>query len=161
MTFLDKTRGETDRGRALVAASVIEEMLEEVLKAFLLENSATKKLFESGNAPLSTFSAKCSMSRALGLISAEEYRDIEFVRKIRNAFAHSILTSFEDNQIVSWAMAMKVGVAELEAPNETSEVALDDPRERFSLVTTSLVLNFYNRAHFVKSKRLTEQDWPL
>jgi len=90
-------------------------MLEEVLRSFLLEGAATKSLFEGPNAPLSTFSAKSSATRALGLISRSEYQDIEAVRKIRNAFAHSVLVSFEDQKIRSWAAALKTGISMLDA----------------------------------------------
>ena len=103
-TFLNAPKGSTDRGRALVAASLIEEMLDEVLRGLVLDNSATKKLFDDRNAPLSTFSAKASASRALGLISREEFSDIELVRKIRNSFAHSEMCSFENEKIKSWAV---------------------------------------------------------
>ncbi len=159
--FLDATRAETDRGRALVAASLIEEMLEEVLRGFLLENSATKKIFDAPNAPLSTFSAKVSASRALGLISHEEFRDIELVRKIRNAFAHSVLCSFGDPKIGSWAAELRVGMSTLDQLDKGHRSRVDDPKQRFGMVTTSLVTSLYNRAHYVKLARLEERIWPL
>jgi len=159
-TFLNATRSETDRGRALVAASLIEEMLEEVLRCFFLENSATKKLFEDPNAALSTLSAKASASRALGLISHEEFSDIELVRKIRNSFAHSVMCSFEDEKIKSWTIALKVGMSVLDALEKGHKSRVDDPKQRFGMVTTSLVTSLYNRAHYVKKERLNDRDWP-
>ncbi len=57
-TFLDESRAETDRGRALVVASLVEEMLEEVLNAYLLGSSQTKKLFEGPNATLGSVRRK-------------------------------------------------------------------------------------------------------
>lgn len=159
-TFLSASNGETDRGRALVAASLIEEMLEEVLRAFLLEGAATKNLFDSSNAPLSTFSAKASASRALGLISIEEFRDVEFVRKIRNEFAHSVLCSFENQKIQDWAKALSVGMSILDSLDEGHESRVDNPKARFGMVTTSIVSSLYNRAHYVRKEKLRERVWP-
>ena len=159
-TFLNASNSETERGRALVAASLIEEMLEEVLRAFLLDGVATANLFDPPNAPLSTLSAKASASRALGLISSDEFRDIELVRKIRNAFAHSVLCSFDDQQILDRARALKVGMFNLDALEEGHKARVDDPKQRFGMVTTSLVSALYNRAHRVRKEKLKERDWP-
>lgn len=160
-TFLNATKGETERGRALVAASLIEEMLEEVLRGFFVDDPATKKLFDDPNAPLSTLSAKASASRALGLISADEFGDIELVRKIRNAFAHSVMCSFDQEKIKSWASALKVGMSTLDAFEKGHKSRVDDPKQRFGMVTTSLVSSLYNRAHYVKKERLSDRTWPL
>ena len=159
-TFLRASISETDRGRALVAASLIEEMLEEVLRAFLLENAATKYLFDTPNAPFSTLSAKASASRALGLVSSAEFRDIELVRKIRNAFAHSVMCSFNDDKIRDWATALKVGMSALDALEKGNKSRVDNPQQRFGMVTTSLITSLYNRAHYVRAERLKERSWP-
>ncbi len=160
-TFLSATEGETDRGRSLIAASLIEEMLEEVLRGFLLENPATKKLFDDPNAPLSTLSAKASASRALGLITMEEFKDIELVRKIRNAFANSVTCSFKDNKIKDWASSLKTGMSDLDGLKKGHKSRVDDPNQRFGMVTTSLVTSLYNRAHYVKKERLVDRSWQI
>jgi len=66
--FLDACNAETDRGKALVSASVVEEMLAEILKAFLAEGAEIKRLLDAPNAPLSTLSSKALMCRSLRLI---------------------------------------------------------------------------------------------
>lgn len=158
--FLDTTRNETDRGRALVTASLVEEMLEEILRGFLLENSATKRLFEAPNAPLSTFSAKAASSRALGLISDKEFRDIDLIRRIRNAFAHSVMCSFDDDHIKKWAASLKVGMSFLDALEKDDKARADDPKQRFGMASAALVTSLYNRAHYVKMDRLKDREWP-
>lgn len=156
MQFLHASNSETERGKALVAASLIEEMLEEILRAFLLKTKATDKLFMSGNAPLSTFSAKTSGARAMGLITEGEYRDIEFIRKIRNAFAHSVLCSFSDSNVGSWAKELKEGMQQIDEEKHPSR-RIDDPSQRFSMVTTALVSGLYNRARQVEGQRLRDE----
>lgn len=159
--FLSASNNETDRGRALIAASLIEEMLAEVLQAFLLDNNATKNLFNAPNAPFSTLSAKASGSRALGLISSEEFRDIELIRKIRNAFAHSVMCSFDDQQIKDWAKSLKMGMSNLDALDKKHTSRVDEAKQRFSMVTASLVTSLYNRAHYVRKTRISERIWPI
>lgn len=159
-TFLDATNSETDRGRALVAASLIEEMLNELLRGFLLNNSASKKLIDQSNGPLATFAAKSCASRALGLISHEEFSDIELVRRIRNDFAHNVMCSFDDEKIRRQAAQLKIGMSELDALERGHEARVGDPKQRFSMVITSLVISLYNRAHHVKRERLVDRTWP-
>jgi mannitol operon repressor len=155
--FLDASNAETDRGKALVSASVVEEMLTEILRAFLADSAETKRLFD---APLSTLSAKALMCRSLRLISAVEFRDIDLVRKVRNEFAHSVTCSFKDQKIRDWAQKLKVGMSALDALEVGHKSRVDDPRQRFGMVTTSIVSNLYNRAHHVKDLRVKDRDFP-
>ena len=157
--FLNASNSETDRGRALVAASLIDEMLEEIIRSYLLPGNATNRLFGSPHAPLSSFSAKIQLCRSLALISAEEYRDIEIVRKIRNKLAHSVLCFFENDRIKDWGRSLKIGMSYLDTLPEGDKSRVDEPRHRFNMVTTSLVSTLYNRAHYVRQARVSEQSF--
>lgn len=159
-TFLEATSAETERGRALVAASLIEEMLEEVLRAHLLNGAAMNRLFEGPNAPFSSLSAKAAVSRSLALISIDEFRDIELVRKIRNEFAHSVMCSFDDPIVRDRANLLKVGMVNLDALEEGHKSRVDDPRQRFGMVVTSLVSALYNRANWVREACVKDRVWP-
>jgi hypothetical protein len=80
--------GASDRASAIVAGAFLDEILQELLCTFLVEEpKGDKKLFE-GTGALATFSAKIEMSFRLGLISTEEHRTLHAVRGIRNDFAH-------------------------------------------------------------------------
>lgn len=157
--FLDASNAETDRGKALVSASVVEEMLSEILRAFLTDSAETKRLFDAPNAPLSTLSSKTLMCRSLRLISAVEFRDIEFVRKIRNEFAHSVTCSFKDKKIRDWAQKLKVGMNILDDLEEGHKSRVDDPRQRFHMVTSSIVSSLYNRAHYAQKLKVTDREF--
>lgn len=158
--FLDASNSETDRGRALVSASLLEEMLEEILCGFMLDIKEQRTLFDAPNAPLSTLSAKSLLTRSLGLITALEFKDIDTVRKIRNNFAHSVLCSFDDDKIIGLSNNLRVGMTILDALPKGDKSRVDDPRGRFSMVTTSLITSLYNRAHYAKKLRLNETDFP-
>ncbi|WP_312479441.1 MltR family transcriptional regulator [Stutzerimonas nitrititolerans] len=78
-----------DRGLVLSLAAFAEEALGELLKAFLMPSDATAQLIEGFNAPLGTFSSRIKAAYAIGLITKEQFLDLERLRKIRNEFAHS------------------------------------------------------------------------
>ena len=158
--FLDASGSETERGRVLVAASLIEEVLEEILRSFLSSEKRTDDLFAGGNAPLGTFSAKIKLARSLCLITVEEFQDIELVRKIRNQFAHSVLCAFSDPKIRDWSRCLKIGMAALDALPQGDKSRVDEPAARFSMVSTSIVSILYNRAHYVREVAVTERTWP-
>ncbi len=94
---------ESDRAAVILAASIFDNVLTELLKNHLVSNATTKDdLFDSANAPLSTFSAKITMAHRLGLHSSTFTRDLHLIRKIRNEFAHNIHgCTFEDSRVKS------------------------------------------------------------
>lgn len=69
-TFLEELKNQTDRGVGVIAATVIEEILELLIQERLLELSAERHDALFGRMrPLSTLSAKTELAFALGLIS--------------------------------------------------------------------------------------------
>ncbi|MCF8534165.1 MAG: MltR family transcriptional regulator [Reyranella sp.] len=81
--------GRTDRVAAIVGGSMTEVNVEGVLRRYLrpLSKGEEDALF-TGIGPLSTFSNKARIAYVMGLLSDEEYRNISYVREIRNVFAH-------------------------------------------------------------------------
>lgn len=106
MAFLDEFNKETARGAALTAAAMLDDILEKVLKAFLIEGKSAEAILEGFNAPLGTLSARGAAAHAMGLISEREYAELEIIRKIRNEFAHSVHVSFETDKVVSLCKRM-------------------------------------------------------
>lgn len=78
-----------DRGLVLSLAAFVEEALGELLKAFMMPSEATSQLLEGFNAPLGTFSSRIKAAYSMGLVTREQFLDLERLRKIRNEFAHS------------------------------------------------------------------------
>lgn len=98
--LLQQTTGESDRSMVLSMAAFMEDLLGSIIKDFLVDVSATNELVDGFNAPLGTFSARTKAAFALGLISAEQHKDINLIRKIRNEFAHSWEVKSLDHQSV-------------------------------------------------------------
>jgi DNA-binding MltR family transcriptional regulator len=83
---------ESDRGAVIVAAAILENDLDELLKAEIQQNGLSAKLIKSlfdMNGPLSSFSSKALVCFAFGLISKNIFDDLEKIRKLRNKFAHT------------------------------------------------------------------------
>lgn len=78
------------RGCVLAGTSFIEDVLQGAVAYRFGHLSAKelKDLFE-GTAPLSTYSAKIKIAYAMGIIGKRTRHDLEKLRELRNAFAHS------------------------------------------------------------------------
>jgi hypothetical protein len=98
--FRDSLEHETDRGACLIASSYLEYSLERLIRAKLIdEPKSIDKLFEFSG-PLGTFSSRIELGYALGLIGEKAKRDLNFIRKIRNEFAHDFRrSSFNESPI--------------------------------------------------------------
>lgn len=93
--------GASDRAAAIVAGAFLDELLQELLREFFVEQpeQVNKKLFE-GTGPLATFSSKIEIAFRVGLVSEGEHRSLHTIRGVRNEFAHVLGdVSFETQSI--------------------------------------------------------------
>lgn len=79
-----------DRTIAIMRCAEIERALERLIYAKMvdLNTSEGAELFE-GMGPLSSFSARIKIAYALGGLAKEARNDLNVIRAVRNAFAHS------------------------------------------------------------------------
>lgn len=97
--FLDEFQTESDRAAAVLGAALLDDLTSELLSRCLLSGELAKKLLGI-NQPLGAFGARITAARAIGLISDDEFRDLNRVREIRNKFAHRLHgLDFESPQI--------------------------------------------------------------
>jgi mannitol operon repressor len=147
--FLDELNKETERGAALVATSYLDILLRKTLVAFLIPNESSEKLTSGFNAPFSTFSAKIAACHAFGLISDQEFKECDILRRVRNRFAHEVTMSFDD-QSVSGICA-----------NLTLSVPDTNARGQFTSAAVALISNLTNRPHYVGQKSLKFEAWAI
>lgn len=116
------------RGAALIMASILDNMLEYAITLFFVELGKTKfdNIFRSKQAPLASFSSKISVAYALGIITDEVRAQLDRVRSIRNAFAHSMKAIDFDHEIVA-SECNKLSPSVIYG----SKFAADTPREKF------------------------------
>jgi len=86
--ILAKFTVEGDRSKAILAGSLLDALLEQLLRSVFVEQPPEELFGPYG--PLSSFAAKIDAAFALGLLSSAEYSDLHRHRKIRNEFAHSL-----------------------------------------------------------------------
>lgn len=88
----DMLTHESERGSAIVSASLMDEALEQLLKAKFVPSAEKKdELFKGPYAPLEDFYAKIEFAYRMGLISVNQRTSMHLIRKLRNDFAHSSL----------------------------------------------------------------------
>lgn len=152
LPYLEELGKESPRGKVLISTGFMEQVLKEILSAFLIENKVAEELFEGGNAPLGTFSARAKLAFTLGLISEKEFQDLDLIRKIRNEFAHNVKASFDDPAIGNRCKALHHKVPD--HPDQSF-----GPEAYFTTAATGLLLNLVNRAAYVSKKRRSYGNW--
>lgn len=156
--FLLEFNKETERGSALLAASMLDEMLGKVLAAFLVPGKAAEALMDGFNAPFGTFSSKIAACAALGLISEEERAEIDRIRKVRNEFGHGLGVTFNTPKVKGQCDNLTMTVKDYVLPDGT-KLGPFDARAKFTSAAVAVIVRLINRAHYVGQKRLSYQPW--
>ncbi|GBQ69292.1 hypothetical protein AA103196_2170 [Ameyamaea chiangmaiensis NBRC 103196] len=129
-------------------------LLERSIKSFLLPGSPADDLIDGFNAPLGTFSAKIKMARALGIITQEEARYTDVMRKIRNIFSHTSKVDLESEDI-------KKLIGKLSACAWMPEGKRDaDAHTTIYIASQNLITSFLHRAEHVEKIRLKDRTTP-
>lgn len=79
---------ETDRSTAILAACLLDNVLEDLIRASFIKDTRVKSIFRDGHI-LQSFFAKINIAYFSGLIPEVFYRDLKLICEIRNRFAHS------------------------------------------------------------------------
>ncbi len=87
--FLGLIGEQDDRAMVLSLATFIEDTLGRLLLTYFRNCKATKDLVEGFNAPLGTLGSRIKAVYAFGLVTEQQYKDMDILRKVRNKFAHS------------------------------------------------------------------------
>ncbi len=99
---------QTDRASAIVSSALLEELLERLLLAFLIDHQSVERDLFDGMSPLSTMSAKINLAYYLGLLEQSEFEDLKLIKNIRNDFAHSFEgINFETQRIRDKCLQLK------------------------------------------------------
>ncbi len=152
--FTSEFNNESDRGAVLIAGSRIDEVLKNILEAYLRDTKSAKDLLGGFNAPLGTFSSRARACHALGLIEDHEFDEITLIRKMRNEFGHKWKDiGFESDKISSLAMQLPwLGPPE---KFETSSI-----RSRFNVAVVILLADLMWRERYVLKEKRVARKWP-
>ena len=139
---------ENDRSIAIIAASLLDLQLEQLLRRTMLDHKEISDFFR-GYGPLATLSAKASLALFLGLIPADLFSDLTYIRKIRNSFAHTFEELSFDKPPVSDFVANFVSVkwflqcmplADKPITKDEEQKIQTSPRRAFEIAVAILVL---------------------
>lgn len=122
----------SDRTAAIVAAAMLDDTLGYALSCRFIQTGRrwTERLFDGGDAPLGTLSAKVGIGYALGVFGAQTCADLDLVRGIRNRFAHSAQARrFSDKIISDRCMALTTPTTIV--PGLGEPFPLQDARSRY------------------------------
>jgi len=138
---------ESDRAAAVLAAAYLDHLLGELIAATMAVEPAEVEelLYQKGNGPLGTFSARTNTAYCLGLFSKDETRDLHLIRKIRNDFAHKLVDmSFASQEIANRCRELK-GARIGGHPSS--------PRESFSKAAVRLMVDIILRIREKQSQK--------
>jgi DNA-binding MltR family transcriptional regulator len=98
----DTFEKESDRSVGIVAASLLNVLLEELIREFYVKDRHVADLFKNDHL-LMTFYSKINVAYYSGYIPKVIYHDLKIVCKIRNRFAHSLASGldFTEKTLVS------------------------------------------------------------
>jgi DNA-binding MltR family transcriptional regulator len=92
---------------ALIASANLENALGQLFRNLLIVDKVSDGLLDDHSSVLGTFSAKSDMAYCLGLIDVITYKNLNFIRKIRNKFAHSHKAiDFDDREITGYCSSL-------------------------------------------------------
>lgn len=170
--FEKELENSSDRGLVLVSGSIIDELLGELLKAFLIESKSVEKDLFKVNAVLGNFEARMQMSYYLGLISKNEKSNITYLQRVRNKFAHQFVDiSFENDAISNVCSNFEIpkncympndiprpkkGTAELPKIDLNPIKKATSAKDRFIFTFKYLYVNLISRIFFIKLERREE-----
>jgi hypothetical protein len=135
-------QAEGERGAALLAAALLDDVLVEKLKEHLVPDPKAFKRFTDHSQPLGSFSSRIDMAYLLGLYGPKTRNTLHKIRDIRNAFAHyHQFAHFSDPQISQACLSLLPGYVEaiMEDPEHPT---CKEPRRRFQACVGWLIQGF-------------------
>lgn len=148
--FLQELHRESDRGLALIGGAFLDEKLAATLAAFFAADSPG--LLHGNNAPLGSFSARIETCFALGLIEEGKRNECDYIRRIRNEFAHKLVgTSFKQQRIVDLCKNLKSPLPDGPAAHP--------PRFQFENAVIAMSSRLFYRPEYVALEKREAKQW--
>lgn len=163
---------ESQRASAILAAAMLEQALEALLRGRLVPiPTQTDPLFDAAYAPLSSFSSKIDLCFRLGLISGPLTRDLHLIRKIRNDFAHNVTgCTFDDSAVRSRVLELVRSQRVVDTSPRIRKNWQQGPAGDFQMTVSWMLWDLWSRAervhpleaapHFVPTLRADDLTAP-
>ena len=160
--FRDQVRLETDRAVVILTAAMIDQGLEDVLRARLVQLSTSEDpLFDSAYAPLADFNAKIDLAFRIGLLPPNYAKGLHLIRRIRNEFAHNVSgCTFDDPRIRNRVMELDkaLGVAKISTHRASFSAGT---RGDFETTASWIIWRMWSIAESIEAIRAPDEWKPL
>jgi hypothetical protein len=151
---LEHVSKESDHTTVILGTALVEHALQIAIRARMhhgLSKSDEASLFE-GDAPLATFSAKTRVAFAFEVVDADMRAELNRLREIRNAFAHSkSFLTFDSPEVQSACAALTLPHYDTGAPwNVEGDTVIwvpTEPRDQFLVSIRLAWLFLYQATH--------------
>ena len=144
---------ESDRACVILAAAMLDQAIETILKSCLVPtDSKNDTLLEGAYAPISTFSARIDLAYRIGLISKKFCRDLHLIRKMRNDFAHDVKDcTFERGSVRNRITELRRSSTHVEKMPNVRQSFPDTPRGNFQMVASWMLYQLCIIAEYVET----------
>ncbi len=117
----EQLTNDSDRAAGLVAAAIVEQRLEEVIKFWLEKDLEVQEKLFRVSGPLGTFSVKIDLAYLMGIITSEGRKDLIRMKDIRNDFAHKLdIDSFKVQSIADRCKNLRLVDTHVAEPHPNS-----------------------------------------
>lgn len=89
-TVVSEFHNRTDRSTAVLGAAFLEAHLGQLIASFFIDESGMAESLLEVDRPLGTFSARARAAYCMGLISANEYHDLDLIMQIQYTFSNQV-----------------------------------------------------------------------
>ena len=144
---MDEVKTESDRSAVIILAAELDTRLHKSLRKFFLPplgSRGQRQLLFEPESQIGSFSMRTELAYRAKLISEEVHRELSFIRKIRNVFAHGGAgTTFSQDTQKSYVQELMLGKNRVERDKEVlsrTEVFKDWSYERSVFVISSVRL---------------------
>ncbi|GAB4535934.1 MAG: hypothetical protein Fur0018_26440 [Anaerolineales bacterium] len=107
--FYEEFQSRSDRASAIVGAAFLDGHLGHLLRSFFIDDSEAAETLLGVERPLESFGSRIRLCYVLGLISEDEYQDLQVILNVRNIFANEMRgVSFDDAEIKALCRSLRM-----------------------------------------------------
>jgi len=138
--LLPQFQQESERGSALLAGALLDDVLAERLKDFFVADPNAVKAMMGVERPLGTFGARIQMGYLLGFFGPETRKALEIIKDVRNSFAHyHQLAHYTDPEVSRVCLTLLPGWIEAVMDGQDHPTC-KEPRRRFQAAVAFLIV---------------------
>lgn len=147
-----------DRSIAISGACTVDLYLGLLFTVVMVNDPKVVKGLLDGehHGPLSSFAAKAKVAYALGLIDKQTKEDLDYIRKIRNKFAHSVKPiSFQDRPIREYCNKLSTAKRNKDKTQRLTSIYNQAIQENIERINKRAVTELFKKKPRKKKRKTT------